>query len=262
MSQESAYDCVIIGASPGGLQAAVYLCRYNRRVLVIDRGGGRTTMAKHIENYLGQTMISGRELIDRGIAQVRRFGGEVIKGTVTSIAKSGGIFSVDATSGNCSAPFAVAASGGRDVLPKISNLWQFFGSGFFTCVDCDGYATINRKLLVLGNSDAAVRLALAVRDMYTPHVTLLMTGYLPPAPSLEALSDAAIRFESGVPKHIAGQGHIEGLGLDDGRVLACDAILSNYGFEANVAYLQELDPKKDAHGRSFVVNHHNESSVG
>ena len=36
------YDCIIVGAGPGGLQAAIYLGRYNRKVLILDRSGGRT----------------------------------------------------------------------------------------------------------------------------------------------------------------------------------------------------------------------------
>jgi putative hydrolase of the HAD superfamily len=57
------FDCIIIGAGPGGLQAAIYLGRYNRHVLLIDRGGGRTSHARHIENFLTQKVISGKEII-------------------------------------------------------------------------------------------------------------------------------------------------------------------------------------------------------
>ena len=42
------YDCIIIGAGPRGLQAALYLRSFNRDVLLIDRGGGRTMHPKTI----------------------------------------------------------------------------------------------------------------------------------------------------------------------------------------------------------------------
>ena len=57
MDDQRIYDCIIIGAGPGGLQAAIYLGRFNRKVLLIDRGGGRTTLAKNIENFL-MTLIN------------------------------------------------------------------------------------------------------------------------------------------------------------------------------------------------------------
>ncbi len=66
-SADGVYDCIIIGAGPGGLQAAIYLGRYSRKVLIIDRGGGRTMHAKHIENFLTQRSITGKDLIAAGM---------------------------------------------------------------------------------------------------------------------------------------------------------------------------------------------------
>lgn len=71
MRDQTLYDCIIIGAGPGGLQAAIYLGRYNRNVLLIDRGGGRTHHAKHIENFLTQKAISGKEIIKLGLEQAK-----------------------------------------------------------------------------------------------------------------------------------------------------------------------------------------------
>jgi thioredoxin reductase (NADPH) len=73
MVEEKIYDCIIIGGGPGGLQAAIYLARYKRDILLIDRGGGRTRHAKHIENFLSQKAISGKEIIEIGIEQARNF---------------------------------------------------------------------------------------------------------------------------------------------------------------------------------------------
>jgi thioredoxin reductase len=64
------YDCIIVGAGPGGLQAAIHLGRNNRKVLLIDRGGGRTSHAKEIKNFLAHPTISGLELVRTGKAQV------------------------------------------------------------------------------------------------------------------------------------------------------------------------------------------------
>src|SRR5512147_961422 len=87
LERELVYDCIVIGAGPGGLQAAIYLGRYNRKVLVIDRGGGRTTHAKHIENFLTHKAISGGEIIKLGIEQAISFNAEVRKGLVTKVLK-------------------------------------------------------------------------------------------------------------------------------------------------------------------------------
>lgn len=91
-TQQSPYDCIIIGAGPGGLQAAIHLGRYNRRVLLIDRGGGRTTHADHIVNYLGLEEVSGGELIKTGLRQIQGFGVEVRKETVVRVTRDENYF--------------------------------------------------------------------------------------------------------------------------------------------------------------------------
>lgn len=131
MKTELSYDCIIVGASPGGLQAAIYLARYNRRVLVIDRGGGRTFIARNIENFLTQPSISGKELIERGISQARSFNAEIIRGAVVRVTHSGRLFAVATASATYTTPFLIAASGGKENLPRIENLGPFFGNGFF-----------------------------------------------------------------------------------------------------------------------------------
>jgi thioredoxin reductase (NADPH) len=79
MTAEKVYDCIIIGAGPGGLQAAIYLGRFNRDVLLIDRGGGRTGHARKIENFLSRKSVSGREIIERGIEQAKSFNVRIVR---------------------------------------------------------------------------------------------------------------------------------------------------------------------------------------
>ena len=88
--EENSYDCIIIGAGPGGLQAAIHLARYNRKVLLIDQGGGRTRHALHIENYLGLEITSGKELVDTGIRQIKSFGAEFRREHVASVRAENG----------------------------------------------------------------------------------------------------------------------------------------------------------------------------
>ena len=63
------YDCIVLGAGPGGLQASIHLGRYNFSVLLFHKQGGRTSHAKRIENFLGHKVISGTELLETGLAQ-------------------------------------------------------------------------------------------------------------------------------------------------------------------------------------------------
>jgi thioredoxin reductase len=90
------FDCIVIGAGPGGLQACIHLGRYNFRVLLFHRQGGRTHHAKHIENYLGLPAVSGKDLLEAGLAQVESFGVAVERVKVERVEPREGQFEVHA----------------------------------------------------------------------------------------------------------------------------------------------------------------------
>jgi thioredoxin reductase (NADPH) len=258
---EDLYDCIIIGAGPGGLQAAIYLGRYNRRALLIDRSGGRTWHAKHVENFLGHKAVSGREIITIGLEQARSFNVQTEKGTVRKVLK-GEDFTVHADDREYHSRFVIVSSGVYDNLLEIDNLNRFFGRSFFTCIDCDGYRMTGRKAVLMGNSAQTVRLAFAIREMYTKDLTLLLIFYDPPEDFKEELEGAGIPLLKGRPKALLGRDDaLEALELQDGRRLPCEVVMSNFGFKLNDKFLSELPLKKDAKGFKYVVDHHYESSV-
>lgn len=255
------YDCIIIGAGPGGLQAAIYLGRYNRDALLLDRSGGRTWHARHIENVLAHPLISGREIIERGLEQARHFQVEVRQETVTVVRKEGRTFEVGTAGSLLRSRYVIVSSGVYDVLPKIENLHRFFGDGYYTCLDCDGYRTAGRKLVVLGNNLHAVNLSLAMAQLYTSDVTLVPVGLAIPDSSAEVLKESAIPVIPGEPKRIIGDGAMEALELADGRRIPCEAIMASFGTNLNDGFLRELPLKRDAEGFKYTVNSVYESSL-
>ncbi len=257
---ERIYDCIIIGAGPGGLQASIYLGRYNRDVLLIDRGGGRTSHARHIENFLSQKAISGKELIAAGMEQARGFNVRIIRGQVEKVYKERH-FSVQAEGRNYGGRFVIVSSGGRENVPDIENVYKFFGTSFFTCVDCDGYRTTGKKLVIIGNSINTVRLAFAMRQMYTKDVTLSLFFYDPPDAYVEQMKEEGIGFVKGRPAKILGDTVMEAIEFSDGRRIGCEVIMSNFGFKLNDEFLSGMDLKRDSGGFKYVTDHNYESSL-
>jgi thioredoxin reductase (NADPH) len=75
------YDCVIVGAGPAGLAAAVYGASEGLTTLVVEREapGGQAGTSSRIENYLGfPNGVSGDELAMRALQQARRLGAEIL----------------------------------------------------------------------------------------------------------------------------------------------------------------------------------------
>ncbi|HBR21668.1 MAG TPA: NAD(P)/FAD-dependent oxidoreductase [Nitrospiraceae bacterium] len=260
MTEEKIYDCIIIGAGPGGLQAAIYLGRYNRDILLIDRGGGRTQHARHIENFLTQKAISGKEIIEIGLEQARSFNVKVEKGTVTKVIKTNQ-FEVYTGEKRYLSRFVIVSSGVYDHLPQIENLYKFLGTSFFTCVDCDGYKTTNKKLVIIGNSLKSVHLAVAMKEMFTKDIMLVLYTDKLPTEYMEELADENIRLIIGSPVKILGDEVMEGLELEDGQKVECEVIMSHFGYKLNDGFLSELNLKRDKKGFKFIVNNSYESSL-
>ncbi len=260
MPEEKIYDCLIIGAGPGGLQAAVYLGRYNRNVFLIDRGGGRTYHARAIENFLTQRVISGKDIIEIGMEQARSVHVRIEKGRVKKVLKEN-YFEVSTEKDNFSSKFVIVSSGGYDNLPPIENIYKFLGTGFFTCADCDGYKTTGKKLVIIGNSISTVRLAFAMKEMFTKDISLILYFFDPPDEYKELLREEGIPLIKGRPGRIVGNEQIEALELQDGRSFECEVIMSDFGFKLSDDFLAALPLKKDGRDFKYVVSHNFESSL-
>jgi thioredoxin reductase (NADPH) len=260
MNKDKIYDCLIIGAGPGGLQAAIHLGRYNREVLIIDRGGGRTWHAKQIENFLTQKVISGREIIQTGMEQAANFNVKTEKGQVTNILKNE-YFEVMTKEKRYLGKFVIVSTGAYDNLPPVENVHKFLGTYFFTCIDCDGYRTTGKKLIVLGNSLKTVHLAFGMKEMFTQDITLILYFLTPPHEYVEALKEENIRLIIGRPVKIIGDQKIEAVELHNGRLIECEVIMSNFGYKLNDLFLTGLGLKKDRDAFKYLTDRNYESSL-
>ena len=254
-------DCIVIGAGPGGLQACIHLGRYNFRVMLFHRPGGRTYHAKHIENYLGLRAVSGPDLLEVGLAQAESFGVAVLRAKVERVTAREGHFEVQAEGKTYRARFVIAASGARETLAPIKNIVRFFGTSYFTCMICDGYRTTGRKLLVMDRTINGVRLSVGMKRMYTDDVTFLAHGFTP-APAYSALlEDEKIGLIEGKPEELLGEETLEGVRLGDGRVIPCEVIMGWGGISLNDEYLEGLPLERDADGFKIMTKGAGESSI-
>ena len=229
----------------------------------MDRTGGRTWHAKHIENFLTHTVISGREIIEKGLSQVMHFGAEYQKAVVSKVIKNKeNLFEVS-TKGNHTffSLFVIVSSGVMDNLPVIENLHKFFGISFFTCIDCDGFRTTNKKLVIIGNSEKTFRLALAMKQMYTKDITVILYSSLSLPGYEEELREKNIGLLIGEPLQIIGQEKMEALEMKGGKKVACEVIMSNLGYRLTDEFLSELSLKKDSNGFKYVTGTEYESSL-
>ena len=180
-------DCLVVGAGPAGLTAAIYLARFRRSVAVFDAGHSRAEYIPVSHNYAGFPYgISGVDLLARLREQAARYGAHVTPATVEALRQDGEEFAAVAEGGGVRSRKVILATGVVDGEPRMPNLREAIRAGVIRqCAICDGYDVLDEKIAVYGPAADALRHGLFMRT-YSAEVTLL----LPPG---EAAFDAAQR---------------------------------------------------------------------
>jgi thioredoxin reductase (NADPH) len=79
-------DCLVIGAGPAGLTAAIYLARFRLALAVVDSGQSRAATIPRTNNHAGYPQgIPGAELLNRMREQAARFGVEPVQDNVSRL---------------------------------------------------------------------------------------------------------------------------------------------------------------------------------
>ena len=115
-------NAVIIGAGPAGITAAIYLVRAGIQTTVIYKDMGALGKTAAIDNYYGfPETISGPELFERGLAQARRLGVEIIQDEVVGISWEDKMTALTKT-GRYPGDVIFFATGAARIAPKIEGL--------------------------------------------------------------------------------------------------------------------------------------------
>jgi len=178
---EQVYDCIVIGAGPAGLSAALFLARYRRRVLTFHNSSPRNLYSHGVHGFLGHHGILPVELLARGRDEVSMHGGLVIEGCVTGVEKIGeDHFRVmtgegETTRESFEARRLLLATGLRDLTPDCPGFHDFYGVSVFHCPDCDGFEVTNKRVAVLGSGRETVGFTLNLLT-WTDKLTLITDG--------------------------------------------------------------------------------------
>ncbi|MBR6789005.1 MAG: FAD-dependent oxidoreductase [Clostridia bacterium] len=160
------YDIIIIGGGPAGLTAALYSCRANKKVLIIEKGsfGGQITYSPKVENIPGFAEVTGNEFAEKLVEQVLGQGAEVECAEVFEI-KNGKVKTVITDSGEFTAKAIIIATGAKHRLLGIDREEDFIGEGISFCAVCDGAFYEGKTVAVIGGGNSALQEALLLADL-------------------------------------------------------------------------------------------------
>ena len=187
MTDTPVTDCLIVGGGPAGLTAAIYLGRYRRQVVVVDKGNSRAALIPLSHNFAGFPRgIGGTELLARLREQVSNCNVEIVNGEVTELRREREYFIVtvgDGFEATIRARTVLLATGIIDRKPDIPNWREAVAKATLRfCPVCDAYEAIDRNVAMYAPTPSRARHALFMRT-YTDRLTLFC--HIPDMPLAE-----------------------------------------------------------------------------
>lgn len=170
------WECVVVGAGPGGLSAALYMARFRRRVLVVHDGRSRALRIPRTHNVPGfPDGVEGPALIERMAGHARRYGAEVMEAEVVAV-RHDEDFALETADGRLLRAESLVLAPGLHLneppLPHAEHEAAIRAGVLRYCPICDGFEHSGERIAVLGCDSAGAGEALFLRQ-YSDDVTLL-----------------------------------------------------------------------------------------
>ncbi len=159
---------LIIGSGPAGYTAAVYAARALLEPVLIQgiQPGGQLTITTEVENWPGDAMVQGPDLMVRMEAHARAVGTEIVQDHVCGWTCRGGRSSRTCDSGTVwHADAVILATGAQARWLGLPSEEKFKGFGVSACATCDGFFYRGQEVLVIGGGNTAVEEALYLANL-------------------------------------------------------------------------------------------------
>jgi thioredoxin reductase (NADPH) len=262
---EQIWDCVIVGAGPAGLGAALYAARDRFKTVLLEKfyPGGQINTTDRIENYPGYANISGSDLTEKMLAQATSFGTDLRTGAeVTALARRpDGLIDVACGKDKFIARVVVLAPGSSYRHLDVPGEEEFrnAGAGVSYCGTCDAPFFKGKTVVAVGGGNTAVEDTLhlckfaakviMVHRRQEFRATKVLVEELMAKVS-EPNSNLTLRLDSALAE-IKGAGKVEkavvkNLKTQSQEEIPCDGVFIFVGMVPNTAFLKGFVELTDA----------------
>ncbi len=168
MSDVTHHPLLILGSGPAGYTAAIYAARANLKPVLITglEQGGQLTTTTDVDNWPGEAEgIQGPELMEKMLAQAKRFETEIIFDQITSVDLDQKPFRLEGDSASYSCDALIISTGASARYLGLESEEAFKGKGVSACATCDGFFYRNQKVAVIGGGNTAVEEAMYLSNI-------------------------------------------------------------------------------------------------
>ena len=240
-AQQPLYDVCIVGGGPAGLASAVYAASEGLSTIVVEgqAPGGQAGTSAAIENYLGFPKgLSGADLTHRAMAQVQRFGAEmVLARDVVALEQRGPVRAVVlAGDAVIEARSVIVSTGVSYRRLAAEGLDELTGRGVYYGADAsDARQVVDDDVYIVGAANSAGQAALNMAQHARRVVMVVRASGLEASMSrylvdrIEAHPAIEVRTGSEVTA-ARGDGHLESLTLLDRGDGTCEEVAASWLF--------------------------------
>ena len=175
MGAERRVKVLIIGSGPAGYTAGVYAARAMLEPVLVQgvQPGGQLTITTDVENWIGEEMIQGPDLMVKMEAHARAMGTEIVFDHISSLDLSRRPFRATGDMGAAwLADAVILATGAQARWLGLPSEEAFKGFGVSACATCDGFFYRGKEVAVIGGGNTAVEEALFL-TRHAEKVTLI-----------------------------------------------------------------------------------------
>jgi thioredoxin reductase len=230
--KSATWDCIVVGAGPAGLNAALVLGRARRRVVVLDDARPRNHATHEMHGVLGHDGLDPADLRARGRREIAGYGVEVLSAEVEQAEVLDGVVRVRSARGPLLTRTLLLATGMLDEVPDIPGFAGLWGISAHTCPYCDGFEHRDERLAVLASGARGEHLAVLLHQ-WSGDVVLLSNGpHALAVEQLERLHALGIPVVETPVVALDGDddGRLRRVRFDDGEALDRDALFFYVGW--------------------------------
>jgi len=253
------YDCIVVGAEPAGLTAALYLARFNIDTVIVSKDiGGKMAIAPLVDDCPGIADVPGAKLAELFTTHVKRHGVPMIVGeAVMKVKREGDMWCIETEGGRKLCAYAIIlAIGVEKRRLSVPGEDKFIGRGVSYCAVCDGMFFKDKVVAVVGGGDSAfssaLHLSTIARKVYLIHrreTFKAMPHYIEKAkknPKIEIITNTIITEILSDKK--VSKVKVKNMVTNEEKILNVDGVFIEIDSEPPIKFLKSIGLELDENG--------------